>query len=236
MEVLGLSIKYDENIRELRKFMLFIIIGILVLNMILNYAIIADKKVYSSIGKFVLIITIICSIISIILGMNDNKLLQVIYLGGSLIGNFTILSLYLLSINYLKPESVYSRILLLLNFLIIEFVVFFRRIIMKDSKYILAIQNGKHDGYVKCDIAIALIMSGIIISISKAIDINPVNFLSQNFDLILAGIGGVTVAIIGIVVNITAIANYLYTIKKRIKNLVGAGMEIKRNKISQKDQ
>jgi len=132
-------------------------------------------------------------------------------------GNMTIFSMYLLSLNYLKPESIVTKIILLLNFIIVELVMIYKRLIKKDINYILSVQSGKHGKYAKKDIFMALFISTLIIILAIGLDDNPMNFYKKT-DVLLSSIFLIVISMIGIVLYVTAIANYKYSIKNQTIN------------------
>jgi hypothetical protein len=215
-----MSTENSKNIKELRTSLILITVGILGLSLVLNYAIISGGKVYSNIARILMILTVSCAILNILLSMFNNILVKVTYIGGSLIGNLTLLSMYLLASNNLMLVSSAAKTIVFLNFFIVEMALFIRRIFIKNNDYIDSIKQGKHNKFVKNDIIVALFISIVLICLAKFIDSNVSEFISQSFDKQIVGICGVAISSIGVVVYITSIANYMYAIKENCNSKV----------------
>jgi hypothetical protein len=206
----------NKNLKETRTFLILITLGILGLSLVLNYAIIESEAYYSGLAKIVFLATIICAISNIILGMFNRVVVQVTYIGGTLIGNMTVLSLYILSMEKLYLESELANILVISNFFIVELLLFIRRIILRDSKYINSVKQGKHSRYVKNDIVTVLLTSFLIILSAKIIDSNNSKLILDSYDSYVISIGGLSISSIGIAVYVNSIANYLFAVKQNI--------------------
>jgi len=146
--------------------------------------------------------------------MINSILLKVTYIGGTLIGNLTLFSMYLLAANNLILVDMAAKIIVVCNFFIIEMVLFIRRVIFKNNDYITSVKQGKHNKFVKIDIITSIFITIVSIYISKYIDSNLSQFMAQSYDKKLVAVSGIFLSSIGIVVYVTSIANYMYTIKK----------------------
>jgi len=204
------------NDEQLVSFNIFVFIGLMMMNLILNLSLMLTKMIYSEMAKYVLIFSVSCFILNIILiSFNKKSIKFASYILGTLMGNLTVFSVYLLALNYLKPESSLTKSFFILNFIIVEMILIYYRIIKKDEKYMASVKIGKHGKYVKKDIIVSLVISTINIIISKLFDENPFNVYTKKVDVLLSSFGLIIVSIIAVVLYVTAIANYLYSVKDK---------------------
>lgn len=199
------------NNRQLTLFNIFIFIGILALNLLFNLSIILNEMIYHRVARYLLVISLVIFILNLILlNLNKSTLKFTSYILGTLMGNLTIFSMYLLALNYFKPEAEITRIILLLNFILVEVLLVYKRLIKKDNNYILSIKSGNHGKYVKKDIFLSLIISTIIIVLAKSLDVNPLNIYGKKIDVLLSNFMIIIITMAGIPLYVTAIANYIY--------------------------
>lgn len=200
--------------RTLRQFLVFVILGMLFLGLAADYAIISDDKVYSSLAKILVVLSIAGGLITALLGMNSKILVPVSYMGGSLVGNLTVLSLYLWVINILEPTSILTKIIFLMTFVIVEAILLIKRIVLKDKAYIVAIQKGKQGSYVQRDILFTSAIAVILIGSGKLLDIDAMYVPMHSFEELTTFSIGLLFTMIGIVICVTGYAHYLYGTQK----------------------
>ncbi|WP_346938612.1 hypothetical protein [uncultured Clostridium sp.] len=209
--------KTDEmELEDLKKLSDFMCIGFLVMNLLFGTLLIACKMVYGNIAKVILIISIIISVITFILNRDEKKIYKVHYIYMGLIGSLGALSMYLCTSNQFMPESRITKVLIFLNFILVYAICFYRRIIVKNEKYIHSVKTGiGDDKYLVKDIIANIIISTIIIFIAKILDVNTFYINNGEFDDFISGIAVIGLSIALGVLFIKGIAIYLYRIKDK---------------------
>lgn len=208
--------KMDEmELEDLKKLSDFICIGFLVMNLFFNTLLIVCKNVYGNVAKITLIISIILSIITFILNRDEKKryIVHYIYLG--LIGSLGALSMYLCTSNQFMPESRITKVLIFLNFIFVEGICFYRRIIVKNEKYIHSVKTGTDDKYLIKDIVVSIIVSTIIIFIAKILDVNTFYINNGELDVFISSIAAIVLSIALGALFVKGMAIYLYRIKDK---------------------
>lgn len=204
------------NHKQLMHFNIFVSVGIIIMNLLFNLPLILNKMTYYMVAKYVLIISLVFFLLNFLLiSINKNTLKFTSYIIGTLMGNLTIFSMYLLALNYLKPESMITKTMLLLNFVVVESILIYRRLIKRDIDYISCIKSGNHGKYVKKDIIVSLFISTIVIILAKLLDVNPLNIYTKKVDVLLSSFIIMIITMIGVVLHVTGIANYIYAEKQK---------------------
>jgi hypothetical protein len=209
--------KMDEmELKDLKKLNDFICISFLVMNLLFGTLLIVCKMVYGNIAKVILIISIILSLIIFMLNRDEKKIYKVQYIYLELIGSLGALSMYLCTSNQFMPESMITKVLIFLNFIFVYAICFYRRIIVKNEKYIHSVKTGiGDDKYLVKDIVVNIIISTIIIFISKMLDVNSFYINEGEFDNFISGIAVIGLSIALGVLFVKGIAIYLYRIKDK---------------------
>jgi hypothetical protein len=204
----------EMELQDIKRFNDFICISFLVMNLFFNTLLIVCKGIYGNIAKVILIISIILSVITFILNRDEKKRYKVHYIYMGLIGSLGALSMYILAVNNLMPESMITKVLILLNFIFVYVICFYRRIIVKNEKYIHSVKTCiGDDKYLVKDIVVNIIISTIIIFIAKILDVNTFYINKGEFDDFISSIAAIGLSIALVVLFIKGIAIYLYRIK-----------------------
>lgn len=209
--------KMDEmELEDFKKLSDFICIGFLVMNLFFNTLLIVCKNVYGNVAKITLIISIVLSIITFILNRDEKKRYKVHYIYLGLIGSLGALSMYLCTSNQFMPESMITKVLIFLNFIFVEGICFYRRIIVKNEKYIHSVKTSiGDDKYLVKDIVVSIIVSTIIIFIAKMLDVNQFYINEGEFGHFMNGIALIILSIALGALFVKGMAIYLYRIKDK---------------------
>ncbi|WP_346890564.1 hypothetical protein [Clostridium sp. UBA3887] len=209
------KIKQEEEmeIKDLKKLSIFVSIAFMIASLIFNGALLMDKEVYSNISPILIGLSIILGIVMLILSLNEKRIYMTYHIFGSIHGIVALLSIYLVCVKQLVPQSLITKILIFFNYLFINLWVFYKRIIVKDKDYITSVSEGTHIKYIKKDLLLSLIISAITITIAKVLDSSPIIIEKGELKLFIVSIIGIGVTICFSISYITAISNYLYNIK-----------------------
>jgi hypothetical protein len=205
----------EMEIKDLKKLSIFISIGCMLGSILFNLILSSDKKVYHSMASVLLVLTIILNVINIILSVNNKTIYKSVYILIPIQGILVLLSLYLNAVNCLTLGSTITKIIIFVNYIIVNLYIFYKRIIVKDEAYISSVKKGTHGRYIKRDLSFSLIVTVILLTIAKVIDYGPIIIEEGKGDKFISGIFLIGVTICFSIVYITAIANYLYNVKDK---------------------
>jgi hypothetical protein len=205
----------EMEIKDLKKLSIFISIGCMLGSILFNLILSSDKKVYHSIAPVLLVLTIILNVINIILSFNKKTIYKSIYILIPIQGILVLLSLYLNAVNCLTLGSTITKIIIFVNYIIVDLYIFYKRIIVKNEAYISSVKKGTHGRYIKRDLSVSLIVTAILLTIAKVIDSSPIIIEEGNGDKFISGIFLIGVTICLSIVYIIGMSNYLYNVKDK---------------------
>lgn len=204
----------DMNLKEMRRFVFVTALPIMLLTLFFNAMIIKDDIAFVWISKVLIIVSIILTSGILLCVMFNKLVLLASYIGTAINGSVFVLSLYLAISARLDFVSILSQILVVINFILIATILVVKRIVIKNDTYIMSIRKRKHAKYIRRDSIFCLITSAIILTFAKFVSKGE-NLLEM--DKILPSIILLAVSIIGLVFDVTGLANYVYTQRGRTK-------------------
>ncbi len=204
----------EMELQDLKGFNNFTCVGFLVMNLMFSTLLIVNDKAYVNVAKVTLIMSIILSVLIMVSNRDEKKRYLVGYIYTGLNSSLGAFSMYLSTCNKVfMPESMIANVLIFLNFIIVIGVCFFRRIIVKNKKYIDSVKTGKNDIFFIKDAIVSIVISIILIFIAKVLDVNSFYITAGKLDVFICGIGIIGLSIILGPLNVNGMAMYLYKIK-----------------------
>jgi hypothetical protein len=188
---------------------------VLVVNLLLNFLLIINKGAYYHLGWFLSSASIIFSIMNLTLGMVDKNIFKARYIWTTILINIFTFTTYLSLADLLNPSKNVVKVVIVLNYLLLEIFFIYKRIVIKDTFSIQQVKNEKHSRYIKQDAIVALVITSVVILIAKLYD---------NESIYVGRIGGMVSEILGppffsvaIVTHVHTFARYIYNIKSNNK-------------------
>ncbi|QAA31084.1 hypothetical protein [Clostridium manihotivorum] len=179
---------------------------------LLNFLIIINDKSYYYLAAALLFSSFIIAIINVSIGLKKKFVKTAKYVWITILSNILSFSVYLNLIEILNASLTYVKIILILNYVILEIILVYIRIIRKDKTYIRSVSSGKHSKYVKKDLFLVVAISAVVILTAKLLD-NGQIYVGR-IGIMVTEIFGTPLMTIAIVLHVHAFANYLYNIKR----------------------
>lgn len=196
--------------KKLKEFHFYLTIPLLLVDLAINAAMMSKDKAFHSIASITLIVTIFCFSFIIIESFRKIGPEFTSFIAMPIFLNLTALLMYLVLADYWKPEQMITKILIFLNFFIVEGIMIYRRLLRKDKKYIDSLKSGENGKYSKSDIKLSAIIAILIMIIAKMFDKNSIIFYHQQLSDYVLAVIGVVLPAIGIAGCVTGFATYLY--------------------------
>jgi len=114
----------EMEIKDLKKLSIFVSIAFMIASLLFNGALLMDKEVYSNISPILIGLSIILGIVLLILSLNEERIYMTYHIFGSIHGIVALLSIYLVCVNQLMPQSIVTKVLIFFNYLFVNLYFF----------------------------------------------------------------------------------------------------------------